>query len=302
MKPEAKERFNHLYELTLQALRLQGLRHRTIDSYSRSLRRVALFFDRCPDDLSTNELKRYFTALLDKHYSWSSIRVELCGLQFFHRHVLNREMEWVKIIRPPNVRRLPDIPTREEVQRLINTVRKLRYRVFFLTVYSMGLRISEGVALEVGDIDGVYRRIHIRDSKGGKDRYVPLPELTYISLRRFWSTHHHPRLLFPSPAAGKFLAQPATKPMDCSGIQSALKVARKECCITKRLTVHSLRHAYATHLLELGMDLRSIQGLLGHSDVKTTARYTHISDKLRRQSSNQIDALLADFQLRWEES
>ena len=299
MKPEDNERFNRLYEQTLQTLRLQGLSHRTIDSYSRTLRRVALFFDRCPDDLSVDELKRYFSALLEKHYSWSSIKVELCGLQFFHRHVLNRQMEWVKIIRPPNVRRLPDIPTREEVQRLINTVKKLRYRVFLLTVYSMGLRISEGVALQVRDIDGVRRRIHIRDAKGGKDRYVTLPELTYITLRRFWSTHHHPRLLFPSPAAGKFLAQPATKPMDCSGIQAALRAAVKDCEISRRLTVHSLRHAYASHLLELGMDLRSIQELLGHSDLKTTARYTHISKKIRQQSNNRIDALLGRFQLRW---
>ena len=189
--------------------------------------------------------------------------MELCGLKFFHRHVLNRKMEWVKIVRPPRVRTLPDIPTREEVQRLINRVRKLRYRVFFLTVYSMGLRISEAVALEVGDIDGVRRRIHIRDAKGGKDRYVPLPELTYISLRRFWSTHHHPQLLFPSPSGSRLMSQPTSKPMDCSGIQAALRAAVKECGITRRLTVHSLRHAYATHLLELGMDLRSIQELLG---------------------------------------
>ena len=301
MKPEDKQRLNRLYEQTLQALRLQGMRKRTIDSYSRSLWRVALFFDRCPDDLSPDELKRYFSSLLAKPYSWSSIKVELCGLKFFHHHVLNRKMEWVTIIKPPRSQTLPDIPTQKEVQRLINTVRKLRYRVFFLTVYSMGLRISEGLALEVGDIDGVHRRIHVRDAKGGKDRYVPLPELTYISLRRFWSTHHHPRLLFPSPAASTFPAHPATKPMDCSGIQSALRAARIECGITRRLTVHSLRHAYASHLLELGMDLRSIQELLGHSDLKTTARYTHISDKLRKHSDTRIDALLERFQLRWGE-
>jgi site-specific recombinase XerD len=301
MKPEDKARFIRLYEQTLQELKLQGLRHRTIDSYSRALWRVARFFDRCPDDLSADELKRYFSALLDKPYSWSSIKVELCGLKFFHHHVLNRKMEWVTIIKPPRTQSLPDIPTKEEVFRLINTVRKLRYRVFFLTVYSMGLRISEGVALEVGDIDGVYRRIHVRDAKGGKDRYVPLPELTYISLRRFWSTHHHPRLLFPSPVAGKFQVHPTNKPMDCSGIQSALRAARIECGINKRLTVHSLRHAYATHLLEMGMDLRSIQELLGHSDLKTTARYTHISKKIRQQSYSRIDALLERFKLRWGE-
>lgn len=301
MKPEDQQRFNHLYAEMLQALRLQGLRDRTIESYSRTLRRAAQFFDRCPDDLSADELKKYFKALLE-HYSWNSIKVELFGLQFFHRHVLEREMEWIKIIRPPRVRTLPDIPTREEVQRLINTVRRVRYRVFFLTVYSMGLRISEGVELEVGDIDGVERRVHLRDAKGGKDRYVPLPQVTLLNLRRYWATHHHPRLLFPSPTSTKFLAQPASKPMDSSGIQKALRAACGECGIQKHLTVHSLRHAYATHLLELGMDLRQIQGLLGHSSASTTARYAHISKQLRQQSGNHIDALLGGFQLRWGES
>ncbi len=192
MKPEDKARFNRLYEQNLQAPRPQGLRHRTIDSYSRSLCRAARFFDRCPDDLSTDELKRYFSALLDKSYSWSRIKVDLCGLKFFHRHVLNSKMEWVKIMRPPHVRTLPDIPTREEVQRLINAVRKLRYRMFLLTVYSMGLRISEGLALEVGDIEGAKYCAHIHDAKGDRDRYAPLPQVALSNLRLFWTTHHQP--------------------------------------------------------------------------------------------------------------
>ena len=108
----------------------------------------------------------------------------LCGLQFFLRYVLDRKMERVKIIQPPRSRTLPDIPTREEVQLLINTVRRLRYRVFFLAVYSMGLRISEGVDLEIGDIDGKQLRVHIRDGKGGKDRYMPLPVVMLLNLRR----------------------------------------------------------------------------------------------------------------------
>jgi len=300
MKPEDQERFNRLYAENQQALRLQGKRDKTIDSYCRTLRRVAQFFDRCPDDLSVQELKNYFAALLEQ-YSWSTIKVDLCALQFFHRHVLERQMEWVKIIKPPHVRTLPDIPTREEVQRLINTVRRVRYRVFFLAVYSMGLRIGEGVDLEVGDIDGGQCRVHIRDAKGGKDRYVPLPVVTLLSLRRFWKTHHHPRLLFPGSAASRFLAQPTSKAMDRSGIQKALRVACRECGIQKRLTVHSLRHAYATHLLELGADLRQIQGLMGHSNANTTARYAQISERIRRQSGDQIESLLGGFQLRWEE-
>jgi site-specific recombinase XerD len=261
---------------------------------------VAGHFDRCPDDLSPDDLKGYFTALLEQ-YSWSTIKVDLCSLQFFHRYVLDREMEWIKIIRPPRVRSLPDVPTREEVHRLINTVRKLRYRIFLLVVYSLGLRIGEGLALEVADIDGSQRRVHIRDGKGGKDRYVPMPALTLQAMRRFWTTHRHPRLLFPSPAGSQFIVRIASAPMDASGVQAALRAARLECGIQKRLTVHSLRHAYATHLLEQGMDLRLIQSLLGHSHSNTTARYAHITKVVRDHTGDRIETLLSGFQLRWVE-
>jgi site-specific recombinase XerD len=242
MDPAEQARFDRLLDAMTRAMRLHGLRDKTVDSYRRTLYRVAGHLCRCPDNLQPDELKAYFAALLEQ-YSWSTIKVDLSSLQFFHRYVLEREMEWIKIIRPPRVRTLPDVPTREEVQLLINTVRKLRYRVFLLVVYSLGLRISEGLALEVADIDGSQRRVHIRDGKGGKDRYVPLPALTLQTLRRFWSRHRHPRLLFPSPAGSAFIVRIASAPMDASGVQAALKAARLECGIEKRLTVHSLRHA-----------------------------------------------------------
>ena len=300
MNPTEQERFDRLFDANVKAMRLHGLRSKTIDSYSRTLRRVAGHFDRCPDDLSPDDLKEYFAALLEQ-YSWSTIKVDLCGLQFFHRYVLDREMEWIKIIRPPRVHTLPDVPTREEVHRLINTVRKLRYRIFLLVVYSLGLRIGEGLALEVADIDGSQRRVHIRDGKGGKDRYVPIPVLTLQAMRRFWTTHRHPRLLFPSPAGSQFVVRIASAPMDASGVQAALRAARLECGIEKRLTVHSLRHAYATHLLEQGMDLRLIQSLLGHSHSNTTARYAHITQVVRDHTGDRIETLLNGFQLRWAE-
>ena len=300
MNSTEQERFDRLFDANVNAMRLHGLRSKTIDSYSRTLRRVAGHFDRCPDDLSPDDLKEYFAALLEQ-YSWSTIKVDLCGLQFFHRYVLDREMEWIKIIRPPRVHTLPDVPTREEVHRLINTVRKLRYRIFLLVVYSLGLRIGEGLALQVADIDGSQRRVHIRDGKGGKDRYVPIPVLTLQAMRRFWTTHRHPRLLFPSPAGSQFVVRIASAPMDASGVQAALRAARLECGIEKRLTVHSLRHAYATHLLEQGMDLRLIQSLLGHSHSNTTARYAHITQVVRDHTGDRIETLLNGFQLRWAE-
>jgi len=300
MNPSEQERFYRLYANAIQAMKLHGLRKKTIDSYCLTLRRVASFFERCPDHLTTDEFKSYFASLTDQ-YSWSTVKVDLSSLQFFHRYVLDREMEWVKIVRPPRVRRLPVIATREEVHLLINTVRKLRYRVFFVVVYSLGLRISEGLAMEVSDIDGQQKRVHIRDGKGGRDRYVPLPEITYKTMRRFWTSHRHPRLLFPSPVGNQFIRNIATSPMDASGVQAAFKASRLECRIEKQLTVHSLRHAYATHLLEQGMDLRLIQSLLGHSNSNTTARYAHITEVVRGNASDRIERLMDGFELRWEE-
>jgi len=301
MNPSEQARFDQLYAKAIEAMKLHGLRKKTIDSYCLTLRRIANFFGRCPDDITSDEYKEYFKSLTE-HYSWSTVKVDLSSLQFLHRYVLDREMEWVKIVRPPRVRRLPVIATREEVHLLINTVKKLRYRVFFVVVYSLGLRISEGLGLEVTDIDGPNKRVHIRDGKGGRDRYVPLPEMTYTIMRRFWTSHRHPRLLFPSPVANQFMASIAASPMDASGVQAAFKAARLDCKIEKHLTVHSLRHAYATHLLEQGMDLRLIQSLLGHSNSNTTARYAHITGIVHGTMGDRIERLLNGFELRWEEN
>jgi site-specific recombinase XerD len=300
MNQHEQERFDCLYARHLQALKLQGKREKTVDGYARALRRIAGYFDCCPDHLNTEQLKGYFAWMVE-NYSWSSVKVDLWGLSFFYRHVLGRKMEWIEIINPPKARSLPDVPTRAEVQRLINGVYRLRYRVFFFAIYSMGLRLGEGLALEIGDIDAAQRRVHVRQGKGGKDRYIPLPEPTLQHLRRFWRTHRHPRLLFPNASGNESSARTATSPMDRGGVQAAIQAARKDCGIHKHLTVHSLRHAYATHLLELGVDLRSIQVVMGHQKPETTARYAHLTEVNRQQAKERIEDLMAGFSLRWED-
>jgi integrase len=301
MEQHEQERFDQLYAQHLQALTLQGKRDKTIDGYARAVRRIAGFFNRCPDNLTATDLKTYFAWMVE-NYSWSSVKVDLWGLSFFFRQVLDRPMEWVDIIKPPNSRSLPDIPTREEVQRLINSVYRLRYRVYFFTVYSMGLRLGECLGLEIGDIDAANRRVHVRQGKGGKDRYVPLPDATLLYLRRFWRTHHNPRLLFPNGSGNDASARTARSPMDRGGVQAAMTAARNSCRIHKHLTVRSLRHAYATHLLELGVDLRSIQVVMGHESPETTSRYAHLTDVNRQQARDRIEDLVAGFALRWEDA
>jgi integrase/recombinase XerD len=294
-------RFNPLYESMQRALKLQGKAKATKEAYCRAVRRSAEYFDRCPDDLSAEELRAYFANLLETH-SWSTIKLDRCGLQFFYRHVLGRPWDWVDIVRPPQAQRLPDVLTREQTHRLLSSVYKLRYRVFFVTLYSTGLRLGEGLALQVGDIDGQRMRIHVRCGKGNKDRYVPITQPLLGMLRRWWKTHENPRLLFPNPNGGVARMRKADTAMHAGGVQAAMRAAVADCGIRLRITVHSLRHLFSTHMLELGVDLRELQGILGHVSPATTARYAHLTDVTSAQAREHQAQLLKSFVLRWKDA
>ncbi len=172
MKPKQQKRFDTLYQRHLRALKLQGLSDKTIDVYARAVRRLSQAYDCCPDQLTTEQLEAHFAALVESH-SWSTVKVDRNGLQFFFKHVLHRDWSWIKLIKAPKIQSLPDILSLAEVEQLIGAARKLRYRVFLLTTYSMGLRLGETLTLEVGDIDAQRERVHIRRGKGHKDRLVP---------------------------------------------------------------------------------------------------------------------------------
>jgi site-specific recombinase XerD len=167
-------RFSGLYERHLRLLKLQGKSQKTIDAYSRAVRRITEHFDCCPDQLSLEQREKYFSDLVSSH-SWSTVKIDRNGLQFFWKHVLEHDWQWVNIVKAPKVRTLPDSLTTAEVEQLIGATRNLRCRVFLLATYSMGLRLSETLALQVGDVDGQRKLVHIRRGKGHKDRFVPLP-------------------------------------------------------------------------------------------------------------------------------
>jgi integrase/recombinase XerD len=228
-----QQRFDHLYAQHELALKLHGYKPKTIDVYARAVRRIANHFDCVPDQLSVEQLTGYFAELVDSH-SWATVRVDRNGLQFFWKHVLKRDWQWVKIIKPPQVRSLPDVLTVREVERLIAAARKLRYRVFVLTTYSMGLRLSETLSLQLSDIDAERKRVHIRRGKGHKDRFVPLPNLTLKALRALWARHRHPALLFPGVVGSMARIAQATTHMDLGGTQKAFKVMLAEIGIKKR--------------------------------------------------------------------
>lgn len=300
MTTEEQARFNTLYQQLLTELKLQGLAPKTIDAYSRAVRRISDYFNCCPDQLTQQQLKTFFAALVDSH-SWSTVKLDRNGLQFFYHHVLDKQWEWVRIFKPPQVRSLPDILTQAEALQLITGVHQPRYRAFFLTVYSMGLRLGEGLQLEIGDIDAARQRAHIRQGKGRKDRYVPLPAVTLHALRAYWKTHHHPRWLFPGLFGGSHPTRFAPSPMDRGGVQAAMRAAVVTQGIHRKITVHSLRHSYATHLLEQGVDLREIQHILGHASPQTTARYAHLTTLTHQNAMSKIEQLMQPFSQQPEE-
>lgn len=233
MKKSELNRFNKFYEHHLRSLKLQGKAENTIDAYSRAVRRVRDYFDCCPDKLKPEQLEKYFSDLVDSH-SWSTVKIDRCGLQFFWKYVLKLDWKWVDIVKPPQVKTIPDIFTPAEIEDLIAATRKLRYRVFILTTYSMGLRLEETLSLQVGDIDASRKRVHVRRGKGHKDRLVPLPDLALKGLRELWRKHRHPQLLFPNATRSLKTVQKATTHMDKGGTQKAMKTVIDECGIKKK--------------------------------------------------------------------
>lgn len=205
-----------------------------IEAYARAIRRIGEHFEHQIDHLTEPQLASYFSELVDSH-SWSTVKLDLYGLKFYYEHVLRKPWVAPGLIKPPRSQRLPDIVTVEEAKRIIAATRVPSYRVFFFTLYSLGLRLGEGLRLQVGDIDAARARVHIRDAKGNKDRLVPLPNATLDALRRFWRLHHNPVLLFPNRQHGRQGAATATTPLDRGGVQVALHQVVAACGLKKRL-------------------------------------------------------------------
>lgn len=232
MRTSSDPQFNQYYQLHCKHLRLKGLQPKTIDAYTRAIRRIGDYFDFQIDNLSQNQLLDYFHALLER-LSWSAVKLDLYGLKFFYTYVLNKPWTDVQLIKPPRTKRIPNIVSVDEVQKLFMATHKLSYRVFFFALYSMGLRLGEGIRLQVGDIDATRHRVHIRNAKGNKDRLVPLPDMTLQVLRHFWSLHQHPTFIFPNRKRGLKKAHLATTPLDRGGIQVTMAAVIRDMGLKK---------------------------------------------------------------------
>lgn len=233
MRTSNDPQFNHYYQLHCKHLRVKGLQPKTIDAYARAIRRIGGYFDWSIDNLNQNQLLDYFHSLLETH-SWSAVKLDLYGLKFFYCHVLDKRWRHLQLIKPPRTKRIPDIVSVDEIQQLFIATHKLSYRVFFFILYSLGLRLGEGIRLQVGDIDAKNQRVHIRNAKGNKDRLVPLPDMTYQVLRRFWLVHRHPKFIFPNRKHGLKNVQSATSPLDRGGIQTTMAAVIRDMGLKKR--------------------------------------------------------------------
>lgn len=285
-----------LRQRMIECLQLRGLSERTQESYVQAVRLLAEHYHKSPDLITEEELRQYFLYLKNvKKYARSSLTIALCGIKFFFEHTLNKDLPALNFIRPPNEKKLPAILSAEEVHKLLGLVKVPAYRICLSTIYSCGLRLQEGIQLQVQDIDSSRMMLHLRCGKGSKDRYVPLPLRTLELLRQHWLTHRNPALIFPSPGSGRSDLSKSTLPIPPSTIQKAFKAALSESRIHKRASVHTLRHSWATHLLEAGINLRLIQEYLGHSSPATTSLYTHLTVKAERLATDAINHLMRDL-------
>ena len=268
-----------LRQRMIEDMQLRGLAPRTQTSYLQAVQQLASHYGKPPDQLSEEELRQYFLYLRnEKRAARNTCTVALCAFKCLYEHTLQRSWPILAFVRPPKRKTLPVVLSVEEVRQILCCIRLPHYRTCLTTIYACGLRLQEGVHLQVSQIDSARMQLHLQQGKGGKDRYVPLPQRVVPMLRAQWRTHRHPVWLFPArwPVATG-LSPTADGPMDLRGVQRAFQAAVQDSGLHKHATVHTLRHSWATHLLEAGVNLRLIQVWLGHTSPKTTAVYTHVT-------------------------
>jgi len=283
-----------LRQRMIDDMQLKGLSASTQEGYVNAVRRLAEHYHRSPDQLCEEDLRQYFLYLAnEKKVARSTATIAICGIKFFYEQTLGQQWSTLHLVRPPRGKKLPVILSREEVRRALAAVRIPAYRACMTTIYACGLRANEGAHLQVQDVDSGRMYLHIVQGKGNRDRYVPLPQPTLDMLRTYWKTHRSRLWLFPAPARPwrDHGLTSSNRPVDRGCLHAAFKRALRHSGIAKAAHVHTLRHSYATHLLEAGVNLRVIQEILGHRSARSTQLYTHLTQEIRdaiKESLNQI--------------
>lgn len=269
----------------IEDLKIRNYSPRTIEIYIDRVAKFAQYFNQSPDRLTSEHIREFQRYLVeDKKCSWSQLNQTVCALRFFYRVCLDKPdiIEYIPYAKQP--KSLPVVLSRGEVHRLLEAARDLNHRTVLMLLYGTGLRISEALALRVGDVDSQRMVIHVRAGKAGKDRYLPLAESLLEQLRVYWLVHRPGTFLFPGRDPRKAVSGRTVRKM--------CRQAAEQAGLSKTVTPHTLRHSFATHHLEAGTDIKTIQMWLGHRSLTTTSVYLHIATA-SRASRSQSDDLLA---------
>ncbi len=269
----------------IEDLRLKNFSPKTIKVYVHAVARFARHFGRSPDQLSQEDVRSYLIHMIERGVARGTGVVVRNALRHLYTDTLGRPDCLEKLPRPKREHRLPVVLSREEVQRLFAAVTNLKQKALFMVAYDAGLRLSEIINLRIEDLDSERMAIRIRQGKGKKDRYARLTPGLLSLLRKYWKAYRPKTLLFPGAAPDK--------PYDLATPGQLLKRACRKAGITKRVSMHTLRHTFATHLLEAGTNLRVIQQMLGHERIQTTCVYTHISLEELREAPSMMNLLEA---------
>ncbi len=263
---------------------VRGFADRTRESYLWAVTGLARFYHRSPDQITDEEVQAYLLHLIrDRHRAWNTCHIVVHGLRFLYLTTLKRDRTTFSIPSMRQPGKLPAILSRVEVERIVTHAAPLKHRTMLMTTYAAGLRLNEVIHLRVTDIDSARMTIRVEQGKGGKDRYTILSAHLLAALRAYWKAEH--------PAAWLFPARGGDRPMHETSLQKAYQTAKRRAGITKPGGIHGLRHAFATHLLEAGVDLHTIQRLLGHTDISTTTRYFQLTRHTEMGPDSPLDLL-----------
>lgn len=284
-----------LRQRMIEDMQLRGLSANTQRSYVQVVRDLALYHNQSPDQLTEEQIRDYFIYLKnERKVSRSTSTVILCAIKFLFTYTLQRTWPGSELVRPLPSKKQPVILSQDEVHQILACIRKPHYQICMKLIYVCGLRISEGVSLQVDEIDSQRNQLHIRNSKGRKDRRVPLPDQVLLQLRQLWKTHRHPVWIFPQRNGWHFMPKADTH-MSQVGVAKTFKMALTESDVKKSATVHTLRHSWATHLLEAGVDLHVLQSWLGHSSIKTTSHYLHLTKKAQDVALTRLNDIVTSL-------
>ena len=276
-----------LRQRMIHDMKIRNYSPKTITNYVAQVASFAKYYSRSPDLLGPEHIRGYQVYLIEeKHASWSHFNITVCALRFFYKVTLDKDWMIKHLPYGKKPKKLPVVLSRKEMRRFLDRLPQWSHRVILMTTYSAGLRVSEVAKLQVDDVDSSRMLIRIRSGKGQKDRYVPLSKTLREVLRAYWTVARPTKWLFAGRQLDHYISTRT--------IERACQRAAREAGIRKRVTPHILRHSFATHLLENGTDICTIQKLLGHQNLKTTALYTHVSQAKIQSTTSPLDLLESD--------